>query len=59
MADTVADQMVKLLAAADVQRIYGIATAGILFDGDEGRLSEEAFLRDFAGDLPDAKAKVL
>jgi pimeloyl-ACP methyl ester carboxylesterase len=35
------------------------ATAGIIFDGDEGRLSEEAFLRDFAGDLPEAKAKVL
>src|SRR5215467_7658522 len=35
------------------------ATAGIVFDGDEGRLSEEAFLRDFAGDLPPAKAKVL
>jgi pimeloyl-ACP methyl ester carboxylesterase len=35
------------------------ASAGILFDGDEGRLSEPAFLRDFAGDLPEAKAKVL
>src|SRR6476659_10606983 len=35
------------------------ATAGIVFDGDEGRLSEEAFLRDFAGDLPAEKAKVL
>ncbi|MGF6306215.1 pimeloyl-ACP methyl ester carboxylesterase [Bradyrhizobium sp. i1.8.4] len=35
------------------------ASAGIVFDGDEGRLSEEAFLRDFAGDLPAAKAKVL
>src|ERR1700739_3401429 len=35
------------------------ATAGIVFDGDEGRLSEQAFLRDFAGDLPKAKAKVL
>jgi pimeloyl-ACP methyl ester carboxylesterase len=35
------------------------ATAGIVFDGDEGRLSEAAFLRDFAGDLPQAKAKVL
>lgn len=35
------------------------ATAGIVFDGDEGRLSEEAFLRDFAGDVPEAKAKVL
>ena len=35
------------------------ASAGIAFDGDEGRLSETAFLRDFAGDLPEAKAKVL
>jgi pimeloyl-ACP methyl ester carboxylesterase len=35
------------------------ASAGIIFDGDEGRLSEEAFLRDFAGDLPKPKAKVL
>src|SRR5499433_864902 len=35
------------------------ATAGIVFDGDEGRLTEEAFLRDFAGDLPEVKAKVL
>jgi pimeloyl-ACP methyl ester carboxylesterase len=35
------------------------AAAGIIFDGDEGRLSEEAFLRDFAGDLPQAKAKAL
>src|SRR5580704_9816317 len=31
------------------------ASAGIVFDGDEGCLSEEAFLRDFAGDLPEAK----
>jgi pimeloyl-ACP methyl ester carboxylesterase len=35
------------------------ASAGIVFDGDEGRLSEQAFLHDFAGDLPEAKAKVL
>src|SRR3954463_1160787 len=35
------------------------ATAGIVFDGDEGRLSEAAFLRDFAGDLPAARAKIL
>jgi pimeloyl-ACP methyl ester carboxylesterase len=35
------------------------ASAGILFDGDQGRLSEVAFLRDFAGDLPPAKARVL
>jgi pimeloyl-ACP methyl ester carboxylesterase len=35
------------------------ASAGIVFDGDEGRLSEQAFLRDFAGDLPEVKAKAL
>src|SRR5262245_7432716 len=35
------------------------ASAGIVFDGVEGRLSEEAFLRDFAGDLPEAKARAL
>ncbi|MFC3676493.1 alpha/beta fold hydrolase [Ferrovibrio xuzhouensis] len=35
------------------------AGAGIVFDGDEGRLTEAAFLRDFAGDLPEAKARVL
>ena len=35
------------------------ASAGIIFDGDEGCLSEEAFLRDFAGDLPEAKAALL
>ncbi len=37
----------------------GPASAGIVFDGDEGRLSEAAFLADFAGDLPAAKARVL
>jgi pimeloyl-ACP methyl ester carboxylesterase len=35
------------------------ASAGIVFDGDQGRLTEAAFLRDFAGDLPEAQAKVL
>ena len=35
------------------------ATAGIVYDGDEGRLTEAAFLRDFAGDLPAAEARVL
>jgi pimeloyl-ACP methyl ester carboxylesterase len=35
------------------------ASSGIVYDGDEGRLSEAAFLRDFAGDLPEARAKVL
>lgn len=35
------------------------ASAGIVFDGDEGRLTEQAFLRDFAGDVPPAKARVL
>ncbi len=35
------------------------ASAGIVWSDDEGRLSEEAFLRDFAGDLPADKARVL
>lgn len=35
------------------------ASAGIVYDGDEGRLSEQAFLRDFAGDVPPSKARVL
>lgn len=35
------------------------ASAGIVFDGDEGRLTEAAFLNDFAGDLPEARARVL
>jgi len=35
------------------------ASAGIVFDGDEGRLTEAAFLRDFAPDLPPAKARAL
>lgn len=35
------------------------ASAGIVFDGDEGRLSEAAFMEDFAGDLPAEKARVL
>ena len=35
------------------------ASAGIVFDGDEGFLSEEAFLRDFAGDLTEAEARAL
>jgi pimeloyl-ACP methyl ester carboxylesterase len=35
------------------------ASAGIVFDGDEGRLTEAAFLRDFAGDLPEDRARVL
>jgi pimeloyl-ACP methyl ester carboxylesterase len=35
------------------------AAAGIVFDGEWGRLSEMAFLHDFAGDLPEAKARVL
>ena len=35
------------------------ASAGIVWSGDWGRLSEAAFLRDFAGDIPEAKARVL
>jgi len=34
-------------------------SAGIVFHGEEGRLTEAAFLRDFAGDLPEARARVL
>src|SRR3984957_18770020 len=35
------------------------ASAGIIWNDDWGQLSEEAFLRDFAGDLPADKARVL
>jgi hypothetical protein len=36
------------------------ASAGIVWSGDEGRLGEEAFLRDFAGgDVPPDKARIL
>ncbi len=35
------------------------ASTGIVWSGDYGRLSEAAFLHDFAGDLPAAKARVL
>jgi len=35
------------------------ASAGIVFDGEWGSLSEKAFLRDFAQDLPTARARVL
>ena len=35
------------------------ASSGVIFDGDEGRLSEDAFIKDFAGDLPRDEAKVL
>ncbi|WP_428492547.1 alpha/beta fold hydrolase [Rhodopila sp.] len=35
------------------------ASAGIVFSSGYGQLSEAAFLRDFAGDIPTAKARVL
>ena len=35
------------------------ASAGIVWSDDWGRLSEDAFLRDFAADVPAAKARVL
>src|ERR1700752_2443165 len=35
------------------------ATARIVFDGDEGGFPERAFVPALAGDLPEAKAKVL
>jgi pimeloyl-ACP methyl ester carboxylesterase len=35
------------------------ASAGIVFSEDEGRLTETAFMKDFAGDLPTDKARLL
>lgn len=35
------------------------ASAGIVFDGDEGRLTQQSFLRDFVPDLALAEAKAL
>src|SRR5262249_38082847 len=35
------------------------ASAGIIWSNDYGRLTEEAFLRDFAGDVPAEKARIL
>src|SRR5271170_4618117 len=35
------------------------ASAGIVWSGDWGQLSDEAFLRDFAGDIPAENARVL
>ena len=35
------------------------ASAGIVWTGDWGQLNEEAFLRDFAGDIPADRARVL
>jgi len=35
------------------------ASSGIVWSGEYGQLSEAAFLRDFADDLPAAKARVL
>jgi pimeloyl-ACP methyl ester carboxylesterase len=35
------------------------ATAGLVFKDDWGQLSEDAFLHDFAGDLPPQEARVL
>jgi hypothetical protein len=35
------------------------ATTGIVFKDDWGQLSEEAFLHDFAGDLPAKEVRVL
>ena len=35
------------------------ASAGVVFNDDWGQLTEEAFLHDFAGDLPKEDARVL
>src|SRR5580692_2083769 len=45
--------------AGDSFSLMIVTAAGVAFDGDEGRLTDAAFLRDFAGALPEAKAKVL
>jgi pimeloyl-ACP methyl ester carboxylesterase len=43
------------------RRVYPTppATAGIVFNDDWGRLSEDAFLHDFASDLPPEEACLL
>jgi pimeloyl-ACP methyl ester carboxylesterase len=46
-------------AALAKQYLAPPASAGIQWSGDWGQLSETAFLHDFAGDLPEAKARVL
>jgi pimeloyl-ACP methyl ester carboxylesterase len=35
------------------------ASAGVVYDGEEGRMGEEAFLRDFVPELPRARARAL
>lgn len=68
MQPNVASLVYVAARAPDADEDYGAlasrfpsppATAGIVFDGDEGRLGEWAFLRDFAGDVPEARARVL
>lgn len=34
-------------------------STGVVFSGDEGQLSEDTFLRDFASGVPEARARVL
>lgn len=36
-----------------------LASSGLVFDGEEGRLTEQAFIHHFAGDLPETRAKAL
>jgi len=43
-----------LLREPTKQVFYAACHSRYVFDGDEGRLTEAAFLRDFAGDLPGA-----
>ena len=45
-------------ARQDVPHAAGVG-GGHVLDGDEGRLTEATFLRDFAGDLPEDRARVL
>ena len=48
-----------LLREPTKQVFYAACHSRYVFDGDEGRLTEAAFLRDFAGDLPGARARGL
>jgi pimeloyl-ACP methyl ester carboxylesterase len=68
VADNVSALVYIAARAPDAGEDYGAlsrhfpaapATAGIMFDGDVGFLSETAFLHDFANGIPATKARVL
>jgi pimeloyl-ACP methyl ester carboxylesterase len=68
VADNVSALVYIAARAPDAGEDYGAlakgfspppATAGIVFDGDIGQLTEKSFLEDFANGIPTARAKVL